>query len=104
MRTFTKILVFAVMLTYFLGFIIGGVMIFFYPEHLGEWLTYIGIPTATAIGFYCWKAKAENTIKIRKSLNKEEIKLRKALNDCDYEETKQTVDEILAEIEEEQIL
>lgn len=103
MRTFTKILVFAVMLTYFLGFIIGGVMIFFYPEHLGEWLTYIGIPTATAIGFYCWKAKAENTIKIRNALYEEEAKRKKQLGER-YEETKISIDDILDEIEEEQIL
>lgn len=103
-KTYTKILVFAVMMTYFIGFVLGGVLTIIYPEHLGEWLTYVGAATTTAIAFYCWKAKAENTIKIRNSLNKQEIKMRNAIGDYAYEETKQTVDEILAEIEEEQIL
>lgn len=103
-KTYTKILVFAVMVTYFLGFIIGGILTIIYPEHLGEWLTYIGGAAVTAIGFYCWKAKAENTIKIRNSLNQQEMKMKKKLGDYEYEEVKLSVDEILAEIEEEQIL
>ena len=101
--TYTKILVFAVMVTYFLGFIIGGILVFIYPEHLGEWLTYIGGAAVTAIGFYCWKAKAENTVKIEKSLKEHELQMRQRLGE-DYDEVKMSVDEILAEIEEEQIL
>lgn len=103
-KTYTKILVFAVMVTYFLGFIIGGILTIIYPEHLGEWLTYIGGAAVTAIGFYCWKAKAENTIKIEKNLKEHELQIRQKLSDYEYEEVKMSVDEILAEIEEEQIL
>lgn len=91
MKTYTKILVAAVMATYFLGFVFGGILVWLFPEHLGEWLTFIGIPTATAIGFYCWKAKAENMLKIRQEMPQTEQKT-------------QTLDEILQEIEEEQIL
>lgn len=87
MKTYTKILVFAVMVTYFLGFIIGAILVFIYPEHLGEWLTYIGIPTATAIAFYCWKAKAENMLKMRQEAPQDEVT--------------PSLDEILREIEEE---
>ena len=35
-------------------------------SQLGVFLAYIGTPTAAAIGFYCWKAKAENIVKIKK--------------------------------------
>lgn len=91
MKTYTKILVAAVMATYFLGFVLGGILVCLFPEHLGEWLTYIGVPTATAIGFYCWKAKAENMLKIRQETPQAEPKT-------------QTLEEILREIEEEQIL
>lgn len=95
MKTYTKILVAAVMGTYFLGFAAGGVLVFLFPEHLGEWLTYIGVPTATAIGFYCWKAKAENVLKMRREAPQAEQKNNNKIP---------SVDEILQEIEEERLL
>lgn len=95
MKTYTKMLVAAVMATYFLGFAAGGVLVLLYPEHLGEWLTYIGIPTATAIGFYCWKAKAENVLKMRREAPQAEQK---------EDEPPPSLDEILQEIEEERML
>lgn len=91
MKTYTKILVAAVMATYFLGFVFGGILVWLFPEHLGEWFTFIAVPTATAIGFYCWKAKAENMLKMREKEPQTEPKT-------------QTLEEILQEIEEEQIL
>lgn len=33
----------------------------------GLFLAYVGTPTATVIGFYSWKAKAENVVKIKKA-------------------------------------
>lgn len=72
MRTYTKILVAAVMATYFFGVIYGAVFCFFAGAYLGEYLSFIGVPTATAIGFYCWKAKAENMVKFREGVPKEE--------------------------------
>ena len=33
---------------------------------LGELLAFVGAPTAVAIGFYAWKARAENLLKIKK--------------------------------------
>ena len=95
MKTYTKILVAAVMATYFFGFAAGGVLVFLHPEFLGEWLTYIGVPTATAIGFYCWKAKAENVLKMRSEAPQAEPK---------KDEPTPTLDEILQEIEEEKML
>ena len=37
------------------------------PSQLGVFLTYVGAPTATVIGFYSWKAKCENVVKIKKA-------------------------------------
>ena len=36
-------------------------------SQLGVFLAYVGTPTATVIGFYSWKAKAENVVKIKKA-------------------------------------
>lgn len=74
MKTYTKILVAAVMGTYFFGVVYGAVFCFIAGAYLGEYLSFIGVPTATAIGFYCWKAKAENIIKYRQGVPKEEQK------------------------------
>ena len=103
MTTSHKVL-WAVVITYFIGVALGVYAIIKDPTNVGMVLGYIGGVAAVGIGFYSWKAKAENTIKIRNSLNEQEIKMRNAIGDYAYEETKQTVDEILAEIEEEQIL
>ncbi len=65
MKTYTKILVAAVMGTYFFGVVYGAVFCFLAGAYLGEYLSFIGVPTAAAIGFYCWKAKAENMVKMR---------------------------------------
>lgn len=72
MKTYTKILVAAVMGTYFFGVAYGAVFCFCAGAYLGEYLSFIGVPTATAIGFYCWKAKAENMVKFRKEAAQEE--------------------------------
>ena len=53
--TFTKSIMTIVMLLYFLGAILGGILVV------------AGGPTATAIGFYAWKSKAENILKIENS-------------------------------------
>lgn len=73
--TVSKMLLLAVMVTYFVGLIIG--IYFVYktitdsPEHSAAALTamfgYIGAPVAVTIGFYSWKAKHENVAKITKS-------------------------------------
>ena len=60
-REFTKQIVAAVLLTYFLGVAIGAVVVLkTAPDQLFAYLTFIGAPTATTVGFYCWKAKNEN--------------------------------------------
>lgn len=64
---FSKIVVAAVMATYFVGVGVGGLVVMQRaPEQLAPYLAFIGAPTAMAIGFYAWKAKAENVIKLGK--------------------------------------
>ena len=65
---YSKLVLGAVVFLFFAGAVFGGVVVWENPEHLGEYLTYIGAPTATAIGFYAWKAKAENVLKIGKTV------------------------------------
>ncbi len=65
--TFTKMVVALVMITYFVGLIVGVKITMIDTAQLGVLLAYIGAPTGITIGFYCWKSKAENMIKIAKS-------------------------------------
>ncbi|MDF1494067.1 hypothetical protein [Caproiciproducens sp. CPB-2] len=64
---FSKIILFAVLCTYFVGLYVGVKIVYIDVTQLGVLLAYIGTPTATAIGFYSWKAKAENVVKIKKA-------------------------------------
>lgn len=61
---FTKVVIGGVMVLYFAAAVFGGVIVWFMHDMLGEWLTFIGAPTTAALGFYCWKAKNENIIKL----------------------------------------
>lgn len=62
---FSKLIILATMLTYFVGVGIGARVVLVYaPEQLGVYLAFIGGPTAVAIGFYAWKARAENLVKL----------------------------------------
>lgn len=63
---FSKIVLALVLLTYFVGVFIGVKISLIDVSQLGVLLAYIGTPTAAAIGFYCWKAKAENIVKIKR--------------------------------------
>ena len=77
--TFTKSIMTIVVLLYFLGAILGGILVAaaaITDVKLGgaidsqmfiAYAAYIGGPTATAIGFYAWKSKAENILKIQNS-------------------------------------
>ena len=77
--TFTKSVMTIVILLYFLGAILGGILVIaaaLVDVKLGvtidaqmfiAYVAYIGGPTATAIGFYAWKSKAENILKIQNS-------------------------------------
>ena len=64
---FSKLVLSAVLLTYFAGFGLGFWVVTIDPSQLGVLLAYVATPTAVAIGFYSWKAKAENVVKIKKA-------------------------------------
>lgn len=70
-REFSKIVLAAVMFLYFAGAVFGGVVVVFDHTGLEALLAYIGAPTATAIGFYAWKARAENVCKISQAVDKD---------------------------------
>jgi hypothetical protein len=72
-REFSKVVLGAVMILYFAGAIYGAVIVWQDCSLLGELLAYIGAPTAVAIGFYAWKAKAENVIKISAAVEDEGV-------------------------------
>ena len=62
-REFTKVVVAAVLATYFVGLVVGTIVVISAPDQLYAYLAYIGTPTAATVGFYCWKAKNENIAK-----------------------------------------
>lgn len=103
--TYTKLVISSVMLTYFAGFGLGVYVVLHDFSQLSQLLVYIGVPTSAAIGFYAWKAKCENVIKIRRGLNAEAIRLKRRLdgltpeNERSYEEIRLDVDAILSELE-----
>lgn len=72
---FSKIILCLVMVTYFIGFIFGMFIIFKIRTDAAicGFFSYIGAPAAAAIGFYCYKAKAENIEKIRTGIVNEKI-------------------------------
>lgn len=62
----TKVLLFSILLTYYIAFAVGvWVVILKDIYQLGTLLTFTGGVTAAAVAFYCWKAKAENLLKIK---------------------------------------
>ena len=65
MTTSHKVL-WAVVITYFVGVALSVYAIIKDPTNVGMVLGYIGGVAAVGIGFYSWKAKAENIIKLSK--------------------------------------
>ncbi|MGN0355575.1 MAG: hypothetical protein ACI4EI_10935 [Muricoprocola sp.] len=64
----TKIIVRLIMTTYFLAFLIGAWVVLAKDIYqLGTLLTFVGSVSVFAVAFYCWKSKAENLEKIKKS-------------------------------------
>lgn len=68
---FTKLVLVAVLLTYFIGLYIGIKIVLIDYSQFGILATYIATPTTTVIALYCWKAKAENLVKIKKGYPEE---------------------------------
>jgi arginine exporter protein ArgO len=46
--------------------VVGVIIVFQDHDQLGAFLAYLGAPVTAAIGFYCWKAKAENIMKLKR--------------------------------------
>lgn len=65
MTTSHKVL-WAVVITYFIGVALGVYAIIKDQTNVGMVLGYIGGVAVVGIGFYSWKAKAENIIKLSK--------------------------------------
>jgi nitrate/nitrite transporter NarK len=68
---FTKLILALVMLVYFLTVGLGIHLSLIDPMQFSTLAMLVGAPTATAIGFYAWKAMAENVLKIKKENPKE---------------------------------
>jgi hypothetical protein len=69
---FSKLIMFFVLLTYFIAFAFGMYSInkmfsegYEISSSLGYLFTFVGTPVSVAIGFYSYKAKAENVEKIK---------------------------------------
>ena len=84
-NSFSKSIMSTVVFLYFMGSIIGTALVILsaiIDLRLGTpldtsmfvaYAAYLGGPTATAIGFYAWKSKAENVIKISKTFENDKI-------------------------------
>ncbi len=68
---FTKAVLVAVLFTYFIGLAIGIKVTLIDFSQFGVLATYIAAPTTTVIALYCWKAKAENLVKIKQGYPEE---------------------------------
>ncbi|MDD3488736.1 MAG: hypothetical protein PHR62_02490 [Paludibacter sp.] len=68
---FTKLILAVVLFTYFIGLYIGVKIVLLDYSQFGVLATYIATPTTTIIALYCWKAKAENMVKIKQGYPEE---------------------------------
>lgn len=59
-----KLFIGGAMVVYFAAAVFAGAVVWNCPEQLPALLTFVGAPTTAALGFYCWKAKAENIKKL----------------------------------------
>lgn len=64
----SKIFIGLVMVTYYIGAALGAYIVMVNPDKLDAYLAYIGTTSTAALGFYIWKAKAENVKKIENKL------------------------------------
>lgn len=62
---FSKLVLLVVMVLYLIAAGVGIALSFIDYTQYSTLAMLVGAPTATAIGFYAWKAKAENVIKIK---------------------------------------
>ena len=72
---FSKLILLFVMLLYFVTVGVGIKLSFIDYTQYSTLAMLVGAPTATAIGFYAWKAKAENIVKIKKENPQETVEV-----------------------------
>ena len=84
-NTFSKSIMSTIVFLYLTGALLGSVLVIvsaFVDIRLQvpidtsmfmAYAAYLGGPTATAIGFYAWKSKAENVLKIGQSFTSEAV-------------------------------
>jgi len=68
---FSKLILALVLIPYFYAAYIGGEVVRGDTSLLPLYLGFIAAPTSAAIGFYTWKAKAENVVKIKRAYPEE---------------------------------
>lgn len=61
---FSKIVLAIIVFVYLATVIFGYFVVANVPEQIGALFSFVGTPTVTAVGFYAWKARAENLLKI----------------------------------------
>jgi hypothetical protein len=67
---FSKLILALVMGAYFVAVIIGSIAVILDTTQSQFYFLFIAAPTATALGFYSWKAKSENVVKIQRGKGK----------------------------------
>ena len=72
-REFSKIVLAVCVGLYIVVIIVGVCVVVPDHDHIGELFEFVKTPTSVAIGFYAWKAKCENVLKIPKN-NRQEVK------------------------------
>jgi hypothetical protein len=68
---FSKLALALVMAAYFAAVVVGSIVVLKAPEQAQYFFLFVAAPTATALGFYSWKAKHENVVKINKNTKNE---------------------------------
>lgn len=64
----TKVIVFSVMITYYVAFVVAVWVVLMKDIYqLSTLLTFVGSVAVFAVAFYCWKSKAENLEKIKQN-------------------------------------
>jgi len=64
---YSKLILALLLIPYFYAVYIGAKVVLIDTGLLPVLLCFVAAPTSAAIGFYSWKAKAENIVKIKKS-------------------------------------
>lgn len=69
--SFTKCISIIILCSYFIGVIVGAYVVVKDFSQFGTLAAYIAAPTTAIITLYCWKAKAENMVKLKQGYPEE---------------------------------